>query len=383
VSAVDARVRAPVLPTYARHDVTFVRGEGCWLVADDGRRYLDFAAGVAVVGLGHGHAAPVAAAHAQIDRLWHTSNLYWTQPMMQLAKLLSARFGGAQAFFCNSGAEAVEAAIKYARKATGRPGIVALEGSFHGRTLGALSATGQPSKQAGFGPLVPGVAFARPNDIESLEAAVSPGGQTALILLEPVLGEGGVLPLEPGFLAAAAEIAAEVGALLALDEIQTGVGRTGTFFAFEQAGVRPGLVTLAKGLANGLPIGCLLVADEAAGGFVPGDHASTFGGNPVSCATACAVVEAITDELLEGVRASGARLTAGLTALPGVVEARGLGLLLAAELDRPAGPVVAAALERGLLLTSAGERVLRLTPPLVVSTDEIDRALGVLLEVLA
>ena len=360
-----------------------MRGEGCWLVADDGRRYLDFAAGVAVVGLGHGHPAPVAAAHAQIDLLWHTSNLYWTRPMMRLAELLSARFGGAQAFFCNSGAEAIEAAIKYARKATGKPEIVALEGSFHGRTLGALSATGQPAKRAGFGPLVPGVAFARPNDVESLEAAVTPGDRTALILLEPVLGEGGVYPLDPGFLTAAAEIAAEVGALLALDEIQTGVGRTGTFFAFEQAGVRPALVTLAKGLANGLPIGCLLVADEAAGGFAPGDHASTFGGNPVSCAAACAVVEEITDELLAGVRASGARLTTGLSALPGVVEARGLGLLVAAELDRPAGPVVAAALEQGLLLTSAGERVLRLTPPLVVSAAEVDRALEILREVLA
>jgi len=381
--ALSAESRAHILPSYARQDVTFVRGEGCWLVADDGRRYLDFAAGVAVVGLGHGHPAPVAAAHAQIDLLWHTSNLYWTRPMMRLAELLSARFGGAQAFFCNSGAEAIEAAIKYARKATGKPEIVALEGSFHGRTLGALSATGQPAKRAGFGPLVPGVAFARPNDVESLEAAVTPGDRTALILLEPVLGEGGVYPLDPGFLTAAAEIAAEVGALLALDEIQTGVGRTGTFFAFEQAGMRPALVTLAKGLANGLPIGCLLVADEAAGGFAPGDHASTFGGNPVSCAAACAVVEEITDELLAGVRASGARLTTGLSALPGVVEARGLGLLVAAELDRPAGPVVAAALEQGLLLTSAGERVLRLTPPLVVSAAEVDRALEILREVLA
>ena len=375
--------RSHLLPSYARQDVTFVRGEGAWLVADDGRRYLDFVAGIAVVGLGHRHPAVSAAAQAQLDRLWHVSNLFWTRPMAELAGRLSARFGGAEAFFCNSGAEAIEAAIKYARKATGRPGVVALEGSFHGRTLGALSATGQPAKQAGFGPLVPGVSFARPDDIESLEAAVSPGGDTALILLEPVLGEGGVRPLEPGFLAAAAEIAAEVGALLAFDEIQTGVGRTGTFFAFEQTGVRPSLATLAKGLANGLPIGCLLVADEASGGFGPGDHASTFGGNPVACAAACAVVEAITDELLASVRTAGERLAAGLAALPGVVDVRGRGLLLAAELDRPAGPVVAAALEEGLLLTSTGERVLRLTPPLVVATEEIDRGLEVLVEVLA
>ncbi len=380
---VASQLRELVLPTYPRFDVTLVDGEGCTLVADDGTRYLDFAAGIAVVALGHRHPAPAAAAHAQLDRLWHTSNLYWTEPMLELAGKLSERFGGSQAFFCNSGAEAIEAAVKYARRATGRPGIVALEGSFHGRTMGALSVTGQPAKHAGFGPLVPGVSFARPNDVESLEAAVSPGGDTALILMETVIGEGGVLPLEPAYLESAAEIAAEVGALLCLDEIQCGVGRTGTFFAFEQAGVRPQLVALAKGLANGLPIGALLVADEAARGFEPGSHASTFGGNPVACAAACAVCDAITDELLEHVREVGNRLAQGLAALPGVVAVRGLGLMLAADLDRPAGPVVAAALEQGLLLTSAGETTLRLTPPLVVSKDEVDRALEVLLEVLA
>jgi predicted acetylornithine/succinylornithine family transaminase len=379
--AVDLRER--VLATYARYDVTFVEGEGCTLVTDDGRELLDFAAGIAVVALGHRHPAPTAAAHAQLDRLWHASNLYWTEPMLELAVKLSDRFGGSRAFFCNSGAEAIESAVKYARRATGRPGLVALEGSFHGRTMGALSVTGQPAKQAGFGPLVPGVTFARPNDVESLEAAVSPGGDTGLILLETVLGEGGVLPLEAPFLQAAAEIAREVGALLCLDEIQCGVGRTGTFFAYEQAEVSPQLVTLAKGLANGLPIGALLVADEIEGGLEPGTHASTFGGNPVSCAAACAVCDALTDELLEGVRALGGRLAEGLAALPGVVEVRGLGLMLAAELDRPAGPVVAAALDAGLLVTSAGERTLRLTPPLVVSKDEVDRGIEILLEVLA
>jgi acetylornithine/N-succinyldiaminopimelate aminotransferase len=377
------RAEAPILPTYARHDVTFVEGEGCWLVADDGKRYLDFAAGVAVVALGHRHPAAVAAAHAQIDRLWHASNLYWTAPMVELAERLSARFGGAKAFFCNSGAEAIEAAIKYARKATGRPGIVALEGSFHGRTLGALSTTGQPAKRDGFGPLVPGVSFARPNDVESLEAALVPSAKTGLIVIEPILGEGGVRPVEPAFLATAAELAAETGALLCLDEIQTGVGRTGTFFAFEQAGVRPDLVTLAKGLANGLPIGCLLVAESACDGFAPGDHASTFGGNPVACAAACAVCDAITDELLAAVRENGARLAAGLGNLSAVSEVRGAGLLLAAELDRPAAPVVSAALEAGLLVTTAGERVVRLTPPLVAGEEEIDQALEILAEVLS
>jgi acetylornithine/N-succinyldiaminopimelate aminotransferase len=370
---VTVLVHAPLLPTYARVDVTFVEGDGAWLTAADGRRFLDFAAGIAVVGLGHGHPEPLAAAHAQLDRLWHVSNLYWTEPMARLAGLLSERFGGAQAFFCNSGAEANEAALKYARKATGRTGIVALEGSFHGRTLGALSATGQPGKREAFEPLIPGVTFARLNDVASLEAVV--GADTALILIEPVQGEGGVRPASPGFLAAAAELAAEHGALLCLDEVQTGVGRTGSFFAYEQLGVRPQLVTLAKGLANGLPVGALLVADEAAGGFAPGDHATTFGGNPVVCAAACAVVEAVDDDLLANVRDRSAQLAEAL-------EVRGAGLLLGVELDRPAGDVVADCFDAGLLVTAAGERVLRLTPPLTVTPDEVGLAVSIIQEVL-
>lgn len=370
-----------VLPTYARHDVTFVEGVDAWLVADDGRTYLDFAAGIAVVGLGHGHAGVTAAARDQLERLWHVSNLYWTQPMTQLADRLSERFGGAEAFFCNSGAEAVEAALKYARKATGRPAVLALEGSFHGRTLGALGVTGQPGKREAFEPLPGPVQFGRPNDVESLRAGVSP--DTGLVLLEPVLGEGGVVPLTPEFLQTAAELAAQAGALLCLDEVQTGVGRTGTFFAFEQAGVRPDLVTLAKGLANGLPLGCLLVAEQASGGFAAGDHASTFGGNPVACAAACAVCDAVDDELLARVRDVGADLRAGLGHIEAVQDVRGLGLLVGAELDRPAGPVVVDCLDRGLLVTSAGERVLRLTPPLVIDRGDVDEALDILREVLA
>jgi acetylornithine/N-succinyldiaminopimelate aminotransferase len=365
-------VRNAVMPTYARADVTLVEGEGSWLVADDGRRFLDFAGGIAVVGLGHGHPAPLAAAHEQLDRLWHVSNLYWTEPMSKLAALLSERFGGAASFFCNSGAEANEAAIKYARKATGKPGIVALEGSFHGRTTGALAATGQPAKRAAFGPLLPGVTFAHLNDTASLEAAVGP--DTGLILIEPVQGEGGVLPATPGFVAAAAELAAEHGALLCFDEVQTGVGRTGSFFAFEQLGVRPHLITLAKGLANGLPIGALLAAEGAPAGLEPGDHASTFGGNPVACAAACAVVETVDEELLANVRERSAQLA---EALP----VRGMGLLLALETaDAPAA--VGAALEAGLLVTSAGPTSLRLTPPLTVTPEEVAQAISTLQEVL-
>jgi acetylornithine/N-succinyldiaminopimelate aminotransferase len=372
---------AAVLPTYLRQDVTFVAGEGAWLVDAEGNRYLDFVAGIAVVGLGHLHPAPLEAANAQLSRLWHASNLYWTEPMAQLAERLSARFGGAQAFFCNSGAETIEAALKYARKATGKPGVVALEGSFHGRTFGALSATGQPAKRQAFEPVVPGVRFAEPNDAVSLAAAAD--GATGCILLEPVQGEGGIRPLEPAFVAAARELADELGAMLVLDEVQTGIGRTGTFFCFEQLGVTPDAVTLAKGIANGLPIGALLVAEDRAGAFEPGDHGSTFGGNPVASAAAVAVCDAIDDDLLMSVRLTGDLLADGLRELSGVTEVRGRGLLIGADVDRPAADVVDACRERGLLVCSAGEQVLRLTPPLTIGAADVEQALAVLGEVLA
>jgi len=372
---------AALLPTYARADVTFVSGDGVWLVDTGGKRYLDLLGGIAVVGLGHCHPVPLAAAHAQLDSLWHTSNLYSTEPMTRLAALLSDRFGGARAFFCNSGAEAVEAALKWARKATSRPEVVALEGSFHGRTHGALAVTGQPGKRAAWEPLAPVARFARLNDAESLAAVVGP--ETAAILIEPVQGEGGIHPATPGFLATARALADEHGALLLLDEVQCGMGRTGSFFAWEQLGAAPDALVLAKALANGLPIGALLVSDAAPEGFAPGDHGSTFGGNPVSCAAACAVVEAIDELLLLSVRRHGARLAAGLAALPGVVEVRGRGLMLGAELDRPAGPVVADCLAAGLLVGTAGDTVLRLTPPLTISGEEVELGLALLQEVLA
>ena len=361
-----------LLPTYARADLTIARGEGARVWDSDGREYLDFGGGIAVVSLGHCHPVPLAAAAEQLGRLWHASNLYRTEPAEELAARLSERFAGAQAFFCNSGAESIEAALKYARKATGRPGVVALEGSFHGRTLGALSVTGQPAKRETFLPLLSGVRFVPPNDIVALEAAVD--DEVGLILLEPILGEGGVVPLDAEFVAAAAELEP----LLGFDEVQTGVGRTGSFFAFEQLGVRPDLVTLAKGLANGLPIGALLVADEVAGAFAPGDHGSTFGGNPVSCAAACAVVDAIDDELLRRVAGHGVALADALTALPGVVEVRGRGLLLGAVVDRSAGEVVEACRQRGLLVLSAGDDVVRLAPPLTIDEADVSSALVIL-----
>jgi len=364
-----------LLPTYARLPITFVEGEGAWLTDDAGNRYLDLFAGIAVVGLGHRHPAPLAAAHAQLDRLWHVSNLYFTEPMEELAAGLSDRFGGASAFFCNSGAESVEAALKWARKATGRTEVVALEGSFHGRTLGALSVTGQPAKRAGFGPLVPGSVFATPTTL-----AEHVGPDTAAILLEPVQGEGGVYPLSPAVLAEARALADEHGAVLVLDEVQTGVGRTGSFFAWQQLGVQPDAVTLAKGLANGLPIGALLVSDDAPTGFEPGDHASTFGGNPVSAAAACAVLETIDDALLAHVAQLSAQLTEGLSRFG---EVRGLGLMLACELDRPAGPIVEQALAHGLVIGSAGPNTLRLTPPLTLTAEEAELGLQKLGEALA
>jgi acetylornithine/succinyldiaminopimelate/putrescine aminotransferase len=352
-----------LLPTYARQDVTFVAGDGAWLVDADGRRYLDCFAGIAVVGLGHRHPAPLAAAHAQLDRLWHVSNLYFTEPMQELALRLSDRFGGASAFFCNSGAESIEAAIKWAFKATGRHEIVAVDGSFHGRTLGALSVTGQPAKRAAFEPLVPGARFGLDQVSE----------RTAAILLEPVQGEGGVHPLTPEQLAHARAVADASGALLILDEVQTGVGRSGAFFAWQRLGTKPDAVTLAKGLANGLPVGAFLVADDAPTGFEPGDHASTFGGNPVACAAACAVVDAIDDDLLAHVRDLELRFAAAL-------PVRGLGLLLAFDTERPAADVVAAAFERGLVVGTAGPNTIRLTPPLTLSADEADLAISILKE---
>jgi acetylornithine/N-succinyldiaminopimelate aminotransferase len=372
---VSVALQSALLPTYPEPRVGFVAGEGVWLTDADGREYLDFAAGIAVVGLGHRHPAPLAAAHAQLDRLWHASNLFATDPARVLAASLSERLGGAQAFFCNSGAEANEALLKYAHKATGKQGVIALEQGFHGRTAGALAVTGQPAKRAAFEPLRPGGRFVAPNDVEGLHAAMS--DDVGLVLLEPVLGEGGVIPLEPEFVAAAREL----DALLAFDEVQTGVGRTGTFFAFEQLGVTPDLLTLAKGLANGLPIGCLLVRDGVTGAFVPGDHGSTFGGNPVACAAAVAVCETIDEELLADVRANGERLRAGLASLPHVVEVRGRGLLVGAELDVPAQPIVDAALDAGLVCLTSGADVLRLAPPLVVDASHVDRAIEILTEV--
>jgi acetylornithine/succinyldiaminopimelate/putrescine aminotransferase len=317
----------------------------------------------------------VEAIQKQAARLIHMSGTdFFYEGMVALAEKLAQLAPGdvpRRVSFGNSGAEAMEGALKLARWSTGRDKIIAFFGSFHGRTMGALSITGQPAKRAPFEPLVPGVRFATP---ETLADAVGP--DTAAIFLEPVQGEGGVRPLPADTLAQARALADQHGAMLVLDEVQTGLGRTGEFFAWQHSGVRPDAVTLAKGLANGLPIGALLVADEAPTGFVPGDHASTFGGNPVACAAACAVVDAIDDELLAHVRETGARFRAAF-------DMRGEGLLLAIELGRPALPVALEALQHGLLVGTAGDTALRITPPLTISADETDQAIALLREVLA
>lgn len=368
------------VPTYKRADITIDRGEGAWLVASDGRRLLDFAAGVAVTNMGHNHPAIMPAAQTQFDKAWHVSNHFWTEPMIGLAQRLTGLFSDSQVFFTNSGAEANEAIIKYARKATGRSGIVALNKSFHGRTCGALSVTGQPAKRDIFYPLLPNVTFVEANDVAALESAITE--EVGLVIIEPIQGEAGIYPITRQFAAAACRRTKEVGALLAFDEIQTGVGRTGTFFGHEALGVRPDLLSMAKGLANGLPMGAMLVSNDAGGGFGPGDHATTFGGNPVAAAAGCAVLDALDRKILANVAERGTRIMAKAETFAKVKQVRGRGLLIGLDIGEPADAAVRACRERNLIVTAAGATTVRLTPPLIIGDDEENFALEVLASVL-
>lgn len=374
---------APALmQTYRRWPVRFVDGSGCTLVDADGKRYLDFVAGLAVVGVGHCHPEVTDAIARQAARLVHVSNLYETEPAAVLAERLAALTGGMQSFFCNSGAEAVECALKLARKHGGsRRKLVAATGGFHGRTMGALSVTGQPAKRAPFDPLIGGVTHVPFGDSRALATAL--GEDVAAVVLEPIQGEAGVIVPPHGYLADVRRLCDAAGVLLILDEVQTGVARTGAWFAYEHEGVRPDVVCLAKGLAAGLPIGVCLARPEVAGSFDPGDHGSTFGGGPVSAAAALAVLDVVErDGLVERARSAGLRLQAGLRGVFTDADVRGRGLLVGVGLpDRVARPVVALALQRGLLVNDAAPDVLRLTPPLVVTDDEIDTALAILKEV--
>ncbi|MGH3101320.1 MAG: aspartate aminotransferase family protein, partial [Thermoleophilia bacterium] len=310
-------------PTYARYPVEFVSGSGCVLVDAEGNEYLDFLAGIAVCNTGHCHPHVVAAIQEQAGRLMHVSNLYWNAPMVRLAERLVERSFGSAVFFCNSGAEANEAALKLVRKARPRGEIVVFHGAFHGRTYGALSATPQESKQAPFAPLVPGFRAIEPS-VEAVRAAVGEG--TAAVLMEPVLGESGVHPMPDELLRAARESCDEVGAALVFDEVQTGMGRTGTLWAYEGYDVAPDVMTVAKGLGGGLPIGALVTTPEHADVFAPGDHGSTFAGNPLVSAAANAALDVLDDPaLLAHVDEMGALLSDGLRAIPGVTEVRGRG----------------------------------------------------------
>ena len=369
-------------PTYARLPVEFASGRGCVLVDSEGVEYLDFLSGISVCNTGHCHPHVVAAVQEQTARLMHVSNLFSNAPMVRLAARLVERSFGSEVFFSNSGAEANEAALKLVRKARPRGDIVVFHGAFHGRTYGALSATPQESKQAPFAPLVPGFR-AIDRSVDAVRAAV--GERTAAVLMEPVLGESGVHPMGDDLLRAAREACDAVGAALVFDEVQTGMGRTGTLWAHEPSGVVPDAMTLAKGLGGGLPIGALVIGPRLAGVFEPGDHGSTFAGGPVACAAANAALDVIDDEaLLARVRELGERLAEGARELPRVVEVRARGLMVAADVDADApGVARRALLEQRLVVNATGPRTLRFLPPLVVSEAEVDDALGRLRTLLA
>jgi acetylornithine/N-succinyldiaminopimelate aminotransferase len=373
------------MANYGRPPIALVRGEGCTVYDADGKSYLDLIAGIAVCLVGHAHPKVLAAVNTQLSTLGHTSNLYATEPAVALGEKLIELLGAPEArvFFCNSGTEANEAAIKIARR-TGRPEIIAAEGSFHGRTMGALSITGQPAKRAPFEPLLPGVTFVPYGDVEALRAAASE--QTSAVFLEPTLGEGGVVPPPAGYLRAAREICDATGALLVLDEVQS-VGRTGSWFAHQGAGVVPDVVTLAKGLAGGLPIGACIGLGRAAGLLQPGDHGSTFGGNPVVCAAALAVFDVIESEgLIAQSAAVGEQLTAGLRACdaPLLAGVRGSGLWLAMMLTEPVAAAAEAAFRaEGFLVNTVGPATLRLAPPLVLTAQQADQFLAAVPGVLA
>jgi predicted acetylornithine/succinylornithine family transaminase len=367
---------------YARFPVEFARGAGATLWDADGNEYLDFLAGISVCNTGHCHPAVVAAIEAQARSLIHVSNLYFNRPMVELAERLAAASLGGRVYFANSGAEANEAALKLVRKARPRGEIVVLHGGFHGRTYGALSATFQESKQAPFAPLVPGFVPV-PRDPAVLDAAVHDG--TAAVLLEPIQGETGVNVLSEELLASARAACDRTGAALVFDEVQTGMGRTGTLWAYEATGVVPDAITIAKALAGGLPAGALITGERLADVLAPGDHGSTFAGGPVVAAAAHAALDVIGDPaLLARVRELGMRLEESLRELPGVLDVRGRGLMVAADIDRPAADVVRRALEeQRLVINATGPQTLRFLPPLVIEQRHVDDAVALLAPLLS
>jgi acetylornithine/N-succinyldiaminopimelate aminotransferase len=380
------------MATYRPVPVTFERGEGSWLYDTEGQRYLDFLSGLAVTSLGHSHPEVASAIADQARTLLHVSNLFGNVVGPQVAATIDRLVGGGdeaaggKVFFCNSGAEANECAIKLARRwaGPGRYAVVSAYGSFHGRTLATLHATGQPEKHEAFQPLPEGFRHVAWDDVASLDAALR-SESVAAVLVEPIQGEGGVNRPTPGYLRSLRRLCDEHGVLLILDEIQTGLGRTGRWFGFQHEGIVPDVVTLAKALGNGVPIGACWARAEVAGAFRPGDHGSTFGGQPLAAAAARATLAVMEEQdVPRRAEMAGARLAAGLGALTGVREVKGKGLLLGARIDSPqAAEVVVRCLEERLVVNAVAPDVVRLAPSLLVSDEEIDRALGILGEVLA
>ena len=370
------------MQTYARQPVSFTHGEGPWLWDTGGKRYLDALGGIAVCGLGHAHPAVTAALCEQASKLLHTSNLYGIEWQSRLADRLSALSGMDRVFFSNSGAEANETAIKIARlyghaRGINAPNIIVMQGSFHGRTMATLSATGNRKVQAGFEPLVQGFVRAPYNDLEAVRAIAANDPSVVAILVEPVQGEGGIVIPDADYLNGLREICDANDWLLMLDEIQTGMGRSGKWFAFQHNDITPDVMTLAKALGNGVPIGACLAHGAAAEVLTPGTHGSTFGGNPLACRAACAVVETLDqDGLVAKAAATGefmqTALGQRLADLHGVREVRGMGMLLAIELDRPCGELVTQALQAGLLINVTAERVVRLLPPLIIAREQAE-----------
>ncbi len=380
-----------IMNTYKRFPIVLVKGSGVKVWDVNGKEYLDFVAGIAVCNLGHSHPQVIATVKEQLENLTHVSNLYYTEPQAQLAKLLVDNSFADKVFFCNSGAEANEAAIKLARKyahenmGPDKFELITMKDSFHGRTMATITATGQEKFQFGFTPLLAGFTYVPFNDLQALEARIS--NKTCGIMVEPIQGEGGVNIPNTQYLARMREICDRHGILLIIDEVQTGMGRTGKLFAYEYSGIKPDIMTLAKALGNGFPIGAMLATNKIAKAFIPGNHASTFGGSPLAMAAANATVKTMLQEgILEHCRKMGDYFLLQLKKLQQkhkiIKEVRGMGLMLAAQLNIESGDIVNECLQKGLLINSAGSKTLRFVPPLIITSQDVDQAIKVLDEVM-
>jgi predicted acetylornithine/succinylornithine family transaminase len=385
------RANKVIMETYKRFPLVFDKGQGCVLTDINGKEYLDFMSGIAVNALGYADPGLIEAMKTQMEKLVHVSNLYWTEPGIELAELLTTASGLDKVFFCNSGTEACEAALKLCRiygklkKSPEAVEIIAMDQSFHGRTFGAITATGQKKYQKNLEPLLPEIYHVPYNDLAALKAQISE--KTCGIIMEPIQGEGGIHPADPQYLKAVRKICDEENIVLVFDEVQTGIGRSGKLFAYQQYGVTPDVVTMAKGLGGGVPIGGIIAKNQVAEVFTPGTHAATFGGNPFVCAAAKYVIETLTAPgFLEAVEEKGQYLKTKLEALkkdhPAIREVRGMGLMIGVEVDTELSKIVAKAMDKGLLVITAGANAIRFVPPLVVSNEQIDQAVAIFAECL-